>query len=549
MDEPTKGAGFATPPPTTAVPRGKKILLGIGINAYRSGIWPKLNNAVRDVEAVEKLLRDDYDFDETVLLRDDEATSANIEEALYRYTDEHVLGTNDSLLIYYSGHGHLDRNERGYWVPVDAQQDRIASYIPNSRIRELIADMKCRHVLLVSDACFSGALFVKGVRSSASEMVAEEYEKRPSRWAFCSGRHDEQVSDGKPGGHSPFATAILQELALNTARKLNIARLADKVIEITRANYRQMPEANPIQDAGHKGGQFVFTPKAFVQAEETEGHTGDRSYLPRFEDVKPKVFWKQPTVWLTTAVVLTALLLVALLYPWPPPEPTTTTLVLSKNAFVLDTMELGTPATIRFEVKNTGQIEARLLHASHAADDMRQLEGGGDQPIPPGGSRVFTFEWKPKGAGNRSFQIGIEGLNTIQKHLTVRGQAYVREKPTVAVQEEPADKPTSTKISTKPTKPGAGGSVSTKPPPQIEQEDPPPAARFDTVYTRIPLDVELWLEPDGGEPIYAKTIKGKQAFVLPKGIKGREHKVYFKQKDKEDWRRQPVSTSGIKLPW
>ena len=89
----------------------------------------------------------------------------------------------------------------------------------------------------------------------------EEYEKRISRWAFCSGRHNEVVSDGPPNGNSPFASAIINELRINTAEKLNFVRLADKVTEITRANYPQMPDANPIQDAGHGGGQFVFSLK------------------------------------------------------------------------------------------------------------------------------------------------------------------------------------------------------------------------------------------------------------------------------------------------
>lgn len=240
---------------------GKKHILGIGINEYQN--WTHLNNAVRDMENIVQILTTKYDFSSQNTLTNTAATRENIEDELYRLTNESVLSENDYLLIYYSGHGHLDRNGMGYWVPFNAQRDRISTYLSNSRIRELISAIKCRHILLISDSCFSGSFFADGTRGDAEDLAAE-YEKRVSRWAFCSGRHDETVSDGSLGGNSPFASAIIDELQLNTRPKLHIARLADKVTEATRSNYPQMPDANPIQNAGHKGGQFVFTLRSYV---------------------------------------------------------------------------------------------------------------------------------------------------------------------------------------------------------------------------------------------------------------------------------------------
>ena len=40
----------------------------------------------------------------------------------------------------------------------------------------------------------------------------EELERIPSRWAICSGRHDEEVYDGEPGKNSPFTECILEVL-------------------------------------------------------------------------------------------------------------------------------------------------------------------------------------------------------------------------------------------------------------------------------------------------------------------------------------------------
>ncbi|MEY3239601.1 MAG: hypothetical protein RIR11_1039 [Bacteroidota bacterium] len=257
----TRSIGFGEEESTTPIysAMGKKHILGIGVDAYTH--WRKLNNAVRDMEDITTLLMNRYDFTTSTLIKDQEATRDRIEEELYRYTDEHVLGPDDSLFIYYSGHGYLDKNKRGYWVPVGAQKDKIASYFPNSRIKEIVADMKCRHVLLVSDSCFSGSLFTR-TRGGGEELVALDYERRMSRWAICSGREDQEVSDGSDG-NSPFAKALIQELQLNNFGKINTSRIAEIVTTITRSNYNQLPAFGPLQDTGDMGGQFVFTLKDY----------------------------------------------------------------------------------------------------------------------------------------------------------------------------------------------------------------------------------------------------------------------------------------------
>ncbi len=66
------------------------------------------------------------------------------------------------------------------------------------------------------------------------------------------------MADGAPGENSPFAASILKVLERNRAPRLNVARLADQVVEMTRSNYTQLPEGNPLQGVGHEGGQYIF---------------------------------------------------------------------------------------------------------------------------------------------------------------------------------------------------------------------------------------------------------------------------------------------------
>ena len=238
----------------------KAWFLGIGIDDYEE--FPKLNNAVKDVEDVMKVLIQKYDLEEenAFLLLNEKATEDNIIDKLDYFSKN--LSNADKLMIYYSGHGHLDRTTGlGFWIPQDAIQGKTARYIRNSTIRDYINVIKTRHTLLISDSCFSGSLFVRGA-SRATSSAIEELESLESRWGICSGRADEEVNDGPPGGNSPFAQSIIDSLKRNQQKFLNVAKLADKVILQTRSNYEQLPEGNPMYGVGHKGGQYIFRLKA-----------------------------------------------------------------------------------------------------------------------------------------------------------------------------------------------------------------------------------------------------------------------------------------------
>lgn len=243
---------------TPSVKKGKKHILGIGINDYRH--WSKLRNAINDLDKVVEILTERYDFDNShiTLLKEEKATRRNIVNTLHQFTNPSVLCEDDSLLIYFSGHGFLDDNEEGYWVPVDSEKDNIDSFIPNLTIQSKIKNMKCRHILLISDSCFSGSLMAKGERlASVETLVADELEVKKSRWIITSGGRDEAVSDGM-GKNSPFAEAIISELKHNTKSQFIVDELALRVRNITRGNATQMPQVEKMFQAGDLGGRFIF---------------------------------------------------------------------------------------------------------------------------------------------------------------------------------------------------------------------------------------------------------------------------------------------------
>jgi hypothetical protein len=249
-----KGANAKEDNDDTFVKKGKSYFFGIGINDYKE--FPVLFNAKKDIEDVAALLSEHYYFEESdiQLLKNEDATRENIIEELSAYN--HKLTPDDRLLIYFSGHGFMDKKtELGYWIPADARKDKISSYVSNAEVREQLKPFNAKHILLISDSCFSASLLARDASRDIGSAYTD-WERNPSRWVFISGKGI--VSDGKKGENSPFAAGILKHLSQNKDEAINIARLADEVTKEIKFNDEQQAELSPLFNAGHKGGQFVF---------------------------------------------------------------------------------------------------------------------------------------------------------------------------------------------------------------------------------------------------------------------------------------------------
>jgi len=226
-------------------------LLCIGINQYINGIEP-LNNAVRDAQAFAKILKDRYGITDVWTLYDEAATLAAIIDIFD--TLRNTLTEADNLIIYFSGHGELV-NDRGHWIPVDAVSGERYTYLYNNEIRDLLFDLKAHHVLVISDACFSGTLLQKN-----KSLTFKRYYAIPSRWVMTSGQI-EVVPDGLPGHHSPFAKSLLTQLKHNPKPYLSLTELWVTMREGVVANSRQTPACEPVRDANHQGGEYYFIAK------------------------------------------------------------------------------------------------------------------------------------------------------------------------------------------------------------------------------------------------------------------------------------------------
>ena len=243
--------------PAAADTFGRYHALVIGNNDYRH--LAKLETAVNDATAMAELLRERYGYAVT-LLKD--ATRADILRAFNRFRAE--LTENDNLLVYYAGHGTLDRaTDTGYWLPVDAEPDSDLNWVPNAAISRHLRGMTARHVMVIADSCYSGTLVRDAQAAPATGRERNAWLTRMaeirSRTAITSGGL-EPVVDAGGGGHSVFAGALLKALKANT-EIIEGSALFGRISRGVVVNADQTPAYSDIRKAGHEGGEFLFVPR------------------------------------------------------------------------------------------------------------------------------------------------------------------------------------------------------------------------------------------------------------------------------------------------
>ncbi len=255
--------------------------------------WPRLQTPQNDAAEVAKVLREKYGFKTKVLLN---ATRGDILQALNEFQKE--LTEKDSLLIYYAGHGYLDvKIDRGYWVPIDGELSNTVNWISTFDVSDFLGRMSARHVLVVADSCYSGAL----TRSSLAQLEVGMSEKAQQYWfKTISGKRSrtvlssgdlQPVLDTGGGKNSVFAKTLLEILTENNGilegQRL-YTQLAVRVAYAASPELEQIPRYATIPHAGHESGDFLFVPKQSAvspseqttEGKETEKKEEQLSELP-----------------------------------------------------------------------------------------------------------------------------------------------------------------------------------------------------------------------------------------------------------------------------
>lgn len=225
--------------------------------------WKKLETPARDARALEELLETRYGFDDIVFREN--VNRAELYRALRSLIDR--VEERDNVLVLFAGHGYYDDVlKTGYWVPVDGQGPQVETLMSNHDIRNLVATLsrKSRHVLLLSDSCFSGNLLTRGGRDLGvreREGFRGYYRKKgelKSCQVIASGGNEKVDDDFRGTGHSPFAYFLIQALEANNEPYLSTSELSLMVEKAVANAAFQTPRYGRLRTAVDTGGEFFF---------------------------------------------------------------------------------------------------------------------------------------------------------------------------------------------------------------------------------------------------------------------------------------------------
>lgn len=210
--------------PSRKAPEGQAYIAVIGIDRYRR--WNRLCNAVSDAKGVLRLFVN-LGFDLVAPpLFDDNATG----DALRRLVVDDLsgLGEDDSLVLFFAGHGHTITRKvggasvrDGYLIPADGDRPggRAGTWVRlESWLMEIIR-IPAKHILVILDACHSGLALgpilqwrSRGMENARREPL-EQLRARRSRRIITSALDDQLAMDGGPvPGHSLFTGCLVEAM-------------------------------------------------------------------------------------------------------------------------------------------------------------------------------------------------------------------------------------------------------------------------------------------------------------------------------------------------
>jgi hypothetical protein len=240
--------------------------LVIGNSLYQ--LMEPLDTPANDAKAIASLLKQRYGFKVKLML---DATREQIMTALHDETLQ--LTPQDSLLIYYAGHGDIDESTgRAFWLGVEADRNTRAGWLEADHIRAKIKEMSAKHVLLVADSCFSGAIThpkTTTIGRGLNETRLRVQWNRRARMVLTSGEVTPVADSAGDASHSVFARYFIQVLRQNdnimSGEMLSYelsGRMQAQPVQVGRQGERQTPTYSTLHDANHDMGDFFFVPAA-----------------------------------------------------------------------------------------------------------------------------------------------------------------------------------------------------------------------------------------------------------------------------------------------
>ena len=244
-----------TPPDSNVLNRaGKDFALFFAQQDYaQHPEFGNLKHPVNEVRAIARELREMYGFSTTIY---EDLTKTEISGVLKEWQGR-AFPEDAQLLVFFSGHGAFDKfNSTGYFVPNGAG-NRNEDYISLFELGRIVANIKCGHLLLSIDACYSGSIDEEIAYKGRPEAL--DGALTPQELVGLQLRHGSRLFITSGGlvrtpDRSAFAKSILDGLKRAYMEGDGLYLFSDLKSDLARV--KPVPREGRLP--GNKGGGFFF---------------------------------------------------------------------------------------------------------------------------------------------------------------------------------------------------------------------------------------------------------------------------------------------------
>ncbi|MCP4345059.1 MAG: DUF1566 domain-containing protein [Desulfobacterales bacterium] len=248
------------------------IIIAVGDYEY----FPRLEAVQRDAGKMKEFLLNTGEYDEVVVLQDEDATFSAIRYFMHVYFPQKMKKGRNRFLFYFSGHGTqhkgygdsifgslLLKGATGEIGDINAvDMDTVETWSKRLRF--------ANHMLFLLDCCFSGLAGTE-VKNYDTRVDAKELAKESGRFLITAGGADEKsIADLKRWGGSLFTDVLVSGMKGNadtnddgvvTTYELFSFVQAGVRNEARRARHKQVPLINQLGIPYKDKGQFFFVYK------------------------------------------------------------------------------------------------------------------------------------------------------------------------------------------------------------------------------------------------------------------------------------------------
>ncbi len=223
---PAKSTGTTTAAPDKGVAieadagSGKTWALVIGVKGYQS--VPPLRYTAADADALAKALMEKGGVPEKQILRitddqPDKPDHATLSKKVPEWLSRPEIQKDDTVIVFFSGHGVLGPEEVMYLAPRDIQtKDIPKTGLPAVTLREQIRACKAGTKLLLLDACHSGAskgIKIENTTPMDGERLAGAFKYAPGVVTISGCKADQFSWESNELKHGVFTYFIQEALS------------------------------------------------------------------------------------------------------------------------------------------------------------------------------------------------------------------------------------------------------------------------------------------------------------------------------------------------